>query len=61
MRYIDQPLPLIIAGAFFGIALIGIVIFYGISNTTRGPIEMILALFLGSLVLLFRAVSKRRG
>lgn len=61
MRYIDQPLPLIIAGVFFGIVLIGIVIFYGISNTTRGPIEMILALFLGALVLLFRALSRRRG
>jgi hypothetical protein len=61
MRYIDQPLPLIIAGAFFGIVLIGIFIFYGISNATRGPIEMILALFLGSLLLLFRAFSRRRG
>jgi len=58
-RYSNKPIPFLIASAIFGALLIGIFIFFGISDTTRGPIEILLALLIGALVLSFRALSQR--
>ena len=54
-----RPLPLIIVSAFLGIMLLSVIIFFGVSETTRGPIEILLALLIGALVLLFSALSRR--
>ncbi len=58
-RFINQPRSLLIACVMLGALLIGIFIFFGVSETTRGPIEILLALLIGALVLFFRALSQR--
>jgi len=58
-RYIDRPLPLLITSAIFAILLISIIVFFGATQVTRGPIEILLALLLGALLLFFRALSRR--
>jgi hypothetical protein len=58
-RFINHPRWLFIACVIFGASLIGILIFFGATATTRGPIEMLLALLIGALVLFFRALSQR--
>lgn len=58
-RYMQQPLPLFITCIILGTLLLSIFIFFGASATTRGPIEIVLALLLGAIALLVRALSKR--
>jgi hypothetical protein len=58
-RFINHPRSLFIACVILGASLIGILIFFGATATTRGPIEMLLALLIGALVLFFRALSHR--
>ena len=58
-RYLQQPLPLLITSIILGILLLSIIFIFGASATTRGPIEMLLALFLAALLLLIRAWSRR--
>lgn len=58
-RYLQQPRALIVAGAILGVALLSIIFFFGATSTTRGPIEMLSALFIGALALLFRALAIR--
>ncbi|MFL5591871.1 MAG: hypothetical protein ACJ797_24155 [Ktedonobacteraceae bacterium] len=59
MNWTKQPLPLIVACAILGILLIIAVVVFGLSGTTRGPIEILLALFIAALALLFAALSRR--
>lgn len=58
-RYLQQPLPLLVTSVILGVLLLGIIIVFGATATTRGPIEMVLALFLGALLLFIRAWSRR--
>jgi len=59
MNWTKRPLPLVVACAILGILLIIVVVFFGLSATTRGPIEILLALFIAALALLFAAFSRR--
>jgi amino acid transporter len=54
-----RPLPLLVVSVVLGILLISLIIFFGASATTRGPIEILLALLIGALVLFFRALARR--
>ncbi len=56
-KFLNQPRSLLIASAILGALLLGIVIIFG--ATARGPIEILLALLIGALVLFFRALSQR--
>lgn len=58
-KFLNQPRSLLIASAILGVLLLGIVIIFGLTATTRGPIEILLALLIGALVLFFRAFSQR--
>ncbi|MGI9061560.1 MAG: hypothetical protein ACR2H5_23610 [Ktedonobacteraceae bacterium] len=58
-RNLQQPRPLMVACAVLVVALLGIIVFFGATGTTRGPIEMLSALLLGAIVLLFRALAGR--
>ena len=58
-KFLNQPRSLLIASAILGALLLGIVIIFGATATTRGPIEILLALLIGALVLFFRALSQR--
>ena len=58
-KFINQPRSLLIASAILGALLLGIVIIFGATATTRWPIEILLALLIGALVLFFRALSQR--
>ena len=58
-RYTDRPLPLLITSVILATLLISVLIFFGASTVTRGPIEILLALLLGALLLFFRALSRR--
>lgn len=57
-RYMQQPLPLFITSIILAALLLSIFIFFGASATTRGPIEIVLALLLGAIALLVRAVTR---
>ena len=58
-KYLQQPRPLIIASAILGVALLSVIIIFGATGTTRGPIEMLSALLIGAIALLFRALTLR--
>jgi len=58
-KYFQQPRSLIVTCAILGIALLSIFIFFGATSTTRGPIEMLAALLVGAIALLFRAFALR--
>lgn len=58
-KYFQQPRPLIITSAILAVALVGVIIFFGATGTTRGPIEMLSALLIGTIALLFRAFTLR--
>jgi len=58
-RYLQQPRTLIVACAIFGAALLSIIFFFGATGTTRGPIEMLSALLIAAIALLFRALAIR--
>lgn len=58
-KYLQQPRPLLVACAILGVALLSVIIFFGATVTTRGPIEMLSALFIGAIALLFRALAIR--
>ena len=58
-RYTQRSLPLFITSIILGLLLLSLILFFGISTTTRGPIEIVLALLLGVLFLLFRALARR--
>jgi Flp pilus assembly protein TadB len=59
MNWTKQPRPLMVVSAILGILLIIVVVVFGLSATTRGPIEILLALFIAALLLLFAALSRR--
>jgi hypothetical protein len=59
MNWTKRPLPLVVISAILGVLLIVVLIFFGLSAATRGPIEILLALFIAALALLFAALSKR--
>lgn len=58
-KYFQQPRSLIVACAILGVALLCVIFFFGATNTTRGPIEMLSALLIGAIALLFRALAMR--
>ena len=58
-RYLQQPRPLIVTCAILVVALLGIIVLFGATGTTRGPIEMLSALLIGTVFLLFRALAGR--
>ncbi len=58
-RHIQQPLPLIVIGVVLGVLLLSVVLFFGLTVNTRGPVEILLALLIAALALLFRALARR--
>ncbi len=48
-----------ITSIVLGVLLLGVILIFGATATTRGPIEMLLALFLAALMLFIRAWSRR--
>ena len=59
MNWTKQPRPLMVVSAILGILLIIVVVVFGLSATTRGPIEILLALLIGALFLFFTALARR--
>ncbi len=58
-KYLQQTRSLIVICAILGVALLSVILFFGATSTTRGPIEMLAALLLGAIALLFRAFVLR--
>lgn len=58
-KYLQQPLPLFVTGIILVILLTCVIIIFGVTTITRGPIEMLSALLLGAVVFLVRALLKR--
>lgn len=58
-KYTQQPLPLFVTCVILGALLLIVIIFFGVSANTRGPIEILLALLLAALALLARALVMR--
>ncbi|HLJ32496.1 MAG TPA: hypothetical protein VKU38_02545 [Ktedonobacteraceae bacterium] len=57
--YSQRPLPLFITSVVLAILMICLVLFYGVTTITRGPLEILLALLLGAVVLFVRALTRR--
>ncbi|HVB20626.1 MAG TPA: hypothetical protein VNG51_01595 [Ktedonobacteraceae bacterium] len=58
-KYLQQPLPLVVISVTIVILLVCVVIIFGVTTITRGPIEMLSALLLGAILLLVRALLRR--
>ena len=59
MNWTKQPHPLLVVSAILGILLIVVVVVFGLTATTRGPVEILLALFIAAVALLFAALTRR--
>jgi hypothetical protein len=58
-RYVQEPGPLLVISVILAALLLAIILFFGLSPTTRGPIEILLALLIAAVALLFRAYTRR--
>jgi hypothetical protein len=58
-RYIQEPRLLLVICVILAALLLFVILFFGFAPITRGPIEILLALLIAALALLFRAYARR--